>query len=113
VFPLQTNLRENILALQHDDDWYKEVKDFIGQNTKMVPRFEGFTLNDDGILRFKNQIYVPPNDELSILILNKAHKAMYMAHPRVTKMRVDFKPLFFWKGIKVDIVKYAAKCLEC
>jgi hypothetical protein len=37
VLPLQTNLREKILTLQRDDDWYKEVKDFIGQNTMMVP----------------------------------------------------------------------------
>jgi hypothetical protein len=31
VFPLQTNLRERIITLQRDDDWYKEVKDFIVQ----------------------------------------------------------------------------------
>jgi hypothetical protein len=37
--PLQMNIHENILTLQHDDDWYKEVNDFIGQNTMMVPRF--------------------------------------------------------------------------
>ena len=30
VFPLQTNLREKILTLQRDDDWYNEVEDFIG-----------------------------------------------------------------------------------
>jgi hypothetical protein len=54
VLSLQKNLRENILTLQHDDDWYKEVKDFIGQKTMMVPIFEGFTLDDDGLLRFKN-----------------------------------------------------------
>jgi transposase InsO family protein len=36
-----------------------------------------------------------------------------MAHPGVTKMRVDLKPLFFWKGVKADIVIYVAICLEC
>jgi hypothetical protein len=36
-----------------------------------------------------------------------------MAHPGVTKMRVDLKPLFFWKGMKVDIVNYVARYLEC
>ena len=92
---LQTNLRENILTLQCDNDRYKEVKDFIGQNTMMVPRFEGFTLEDDGLLRFKNQIYVPLNDELRSLILNEAHREVYMAHPGVTEMRADVKPLFF------------------
>ena len=95
VLPLQTNLREKILTLQRDDDWYIEVKDFIRQNTMMVPRYEGYSHDSDGLLRFRGRIYVPPNDELRMLILSEAHRVVYMAHPGVTKMRVDLKPLFF------------------
>ena len=69
--------------------------------------------DDDGLLRFKNRIYIPLNDELRSLILNEAHKETYIAHPGVTKMRVDLKPLFFWKGMKANIVNYVARCLEC
>ena len=112
LLPLQMNLREKILTLQRDDDWYKEVEDFIGQNTMMVPRHEGFSFDSDGLLRFKIQIYVLPNDELR-MILSEANRAVYMAHSRVTKMRADLKPLFFWKGMKADIVSYVARCLEC
>ena len=65
------------------------------QNTMMVPKFEGFMFDNYGILRFINQIFVPPNEELRSLILNEAHKAVYMSHPRVTKMRVALKPLLF------------------
>jgi hypothetical protein len=36
-----------------------------------------------------------------------------MAHPRVTKMRENLKPLFFWKGMKANIVNYVARCIEC
>jgi hypothetical protein len=36
-----------------------------------------------------------------------------MVHPGVTKMKVDLKPFFFWKGMKADIVSYVARCLEC
>jgi hypothetical protein len=111
VLPLQTNLCEKILTLQRDDDGYKEVEDFIGQNTMIIPRYEGFSFDSDGLLRFRGQIYVPPNDELRMLIPSEAHKAVYMAHPGVTKMRADLKPLFFWKGMKVDIVKFVARCL--
>jgi hypothetical protein len=93
--PLQMNLREKILTLQHDDDWYKEVKDFIRQNKMMVPKFDGFTVDNDGLLIFKGQIYVPPNDKLRSLIPNEAHRVVYMAHPGVTKMREYLKPLFF------------------
>jgi hypothetical protein len=113
VLPLQTNLREMILTLQCDDDWYKEVEGFIRKNTMMVPRFEGFSFDSDGLLRFKNHIYVPPNDELRMFILNEAHRVVYMAQLGVTNMRVDLKPLFFWKGMKVDIVNYVAICIEC
>jgi hypothetical protein len=111
--PLQTNLHEKILTLQHDDDWHKEVKDFIGQNTMMVPKFEGFTMENDVSLRIKGRTYIPPNDGLRSLILNKAHRAVCMAHPGVTKMRADLKPLFLWKGMKADTVKYVDRCLKC
>ena len=95
VMPLKKNFHENIITFQYDDDWYEEVKNFIGQNTMMVPKFEGFIVDNDRLLRFKGRIYVLPNDELRILILNGVHRPVYMAHPRVTKMRADLKPLFF------------------
>ena len=61
----------------------------------MVPIFEGFTFDNNGLLSFKNWIYIPPNDELRILILREAHIAVYMAHPGFMKMRANLKPLFF------------------
>jgi hypothetical protein len=36
-----------------------------------------------------------------------------MAHLRVMKMKEDLKYLFFWKGMKDNIVNYVAICLEC
>ena len=64
----------------------------------MVPRFEGYSFDSDCLLRFRGRIYILPNDELRTLILSEAHRAVYMAHLGVTKMRADLKPLFFWKG---------------
>ena len=48
-----------------------------------------------------------------MLILSEAHRAIYMTHPRVTKIRADLEPLFFWKGMKADIVNFVARGLEC
>jgi hypothetical protein len=28
-------------------------------------------------------------------------------------MKADLKPLFFWKGMKEDIVSYVVRCIEC
>jgi hypothetical protein len=113
VIPLKTNLRENILALENDDDWYKEVKDNIGQNSMITLRYEGYSLDSDILMRYNNRIYVPPNDKLRSLILREDHRAVYMAHHGVTKMKGDLKPLLFWKGMKVNIVSYMERCLEC
>jgi hypothetical protein len=38
---------------------------------------------------------MPSNDELRMLILSEAHRAVYVAHLGVTKLREDLKPLFF------------------
>jgi hypothetical protein len=62
VIPLKTNIRENILALQIDDDWYKEFKDSIGKDTMMVPKYEGYSCDNDRLLMHNNMIYVPPNE---------------------------------------------------
>jgi hypothetical protein len=97
VIPLQMNLRENIITIQFEDDWYKEVKENVRQDTMMVPKFEGYTLDNDGLLRYNNIIYIPPNNELRIFILSEVHRGVYMAHLGVMKMRADLKPLFFWK----------------
>jgi hypothetical protein len=42
----------------------------------MVPRYKGFSFDCDGLLRFRSQIYVPPNDKLRMLILSEAHRAV-------------------------------------
>jgi hypothetical protein len=95
MIPLQMNLRENILTIQFDEDWYKEVKEIIRQDTMTVQKFKGYTSDTDGLMRYNNQIYILPNEKLRNLILSEAHKAVYMAHLGVTKMRADLNPLFF------------------
>jgi hypothetical protein len=91
----------------------KRSRVFSKKNTMMVPRYEGFSFDSDGLLRFRSQIYIPANDKLRMLILSEAHRVVYMAHLGVTKMRVDLKPLFFSRGMKANIVNYVARCLEC
>ena len=77
-----------------------------------IPKYEEYSLDSDGLLRFRGRIYVPPNEDIRQLILNEAHSAVYMAHPSVKNMSVDLKPRFFWKGMKKEIVNFVARCLE-
>ena len=97
MIPLKTNLREKLLDLQFKDTWYQEVSKSLREDEMRVPKYEEYSLDNDGLLQFRGKIYVPPNEDIRQLILNEAYRAVYMAHPGVKKMSADLKPLFFWK----------------
>ena len=79
----------------------------------MGPKFEGYELEADGLLRYQGRMYIPEEGDIRETILKEAHRAVYCAHPGVKKMYADMKQLFFWAGMKSDVVKFVAKCLEC
>ena len=67
----------------------------------------------DGIIRFKDRICVPNNEELRKLILEEAHKIQLSLHPGATKMYQDLKKMFWWQGMKKVVAEYVASCLTC
>ena len=45
--------------------------------------------------------------------MKETHRALYCVHPGVKKMYADMRNLFFWVGVKHDVVHFIAKFLEC
>ena len=60
-----------------------------------VPKYEGYSLEDNGLLRYNQIIYVASNKEIQNLILFEAHRAVNMAHPTVKKMYTEMRPLLY------------------
>jgi hypothetical protein len=58
-------------------------------------------------------MYIPEGGDIQRIILKESHRSLYFAHPSVKKMYVDMKKLFFWLGMKRDVVHFISKCLEC
>jgi len=79
----------------------------------MASKWEGYTLDKDGLLRYKCNMYVLTDDEIQKLIMKESYQAPYAAHLGVQKMYVDFKQIFFWTTMKKDITQFVAGCLEC
>ncbi|WVZ52338.1 hypothetical protein U9M48_003410 [Paspalum notatum var. saurae] len=63
-----------------------------------------FTLDDQGVLWFKNRLVVPKDMELRKKILDEAHTSMFTMHPGSNKMYQDLKQKFWW------IAKYVSEC---
>jgi hypothetical protein len=50
------------LKLQEIDAWYAKVKTSLENEVMRIPKYEGYTLDNDGLLRFHGRIYVSPNE---------------------------------------------------
>ncbi|GKD66164.1 putative reverse transcriptase domain-containing protein [Tanacetum coccineum] len=45
------------------------------------------------------------------IIMDEAHKTRYSIHPGADKMYHDLQDMYWWPGMKRDIVTYVSKCL--
>ena len=72
-----------------------------------------FSLDTEGVLRLGGRLCVPKAGNLRERILEEAHKTAYTIHPGATKMYLDLKELYWWKGMKKDVAKIVSKCLVC
>jgi transposase InsO family protein len=65
------------------------------------------------LLRYRGRMYIPESGDIRSIILKESHRALYCVHLGVKKMYADMRKLFFWVGMKCDVVHFITKCLEC
>lgn len=75
--------------------WFLDVKVVLESGSTLEGRFEGYSINTDGLLIYKGSIYIPEVGELRNLIMFEAHKAPYSAHPGVKKMNFDLRQHYY------------------
>ena len=63
---------------------YEQVKDKLQQQS-LEKRSEGYKLEEDGILTFKDRIYIPNVADLRRIIMDEIHQAPYSSHPLYQK----------------------------
>jgi hypothetical protein len=74
---------------------------------------ESYTLGNDGLLMYKNRVYVPNVRDLKLAILKEMHNVAYAGHPGYQKTVAAVKRHYFWPGMKKEITEYIARCMEC
>jgi hypothetical protein len=70
-------------------------------------------LEADGLLLYKNRVYIPNVQELKLAILKEMHNIMNVRHPGYQKTVAAVKIHYIWPGMKKEIVEYIARCMEC
>jgi hypothetical protein len=112
LVPLKVNLRERVLTQLLGDSWYLKVTSTLQSGRQLDPKYEGYNLEADGLLRYQGRMYIPKGGDIQSIILKEVHREFYCVHPGVKKMYADMKKIFFWVGMKCDVVHFVAKSLE-
>ncbi|WMV09003.1 hypothetical protein MTR67_002388 [Solanum verrucosum] len=79
----------------------------------VIGKAQETTFDADGVLNLKWRICVPRVDDLIDKLLVESHGSRYSIHPGVTEMYRDLKRIYWWPGMKKDIVEFVAKCQNC
>ena len=59
---------------------YAQIKDKLQQQS-LEKRYEGYKLEGDGLLTYKNKFYIPNVVELRTVFMDEIHQAPYSGHP--------------------------------
>ena len=68
-------------------------------------------MKDDGLLNYRDQVYVPNDDELNKYNIEEAHSGSFTMHPNSTKMYQDLKTSYWLSRMKRDVSEFVTKCM--
>ena len=108
----QSELRQQIVNHVAEDELYAQVKDKLQQQS-LEKKYEGYKLEEDGLLTYKNGIYIPNVAELRRVVMDEIHQAPYSGHPGYQKTIATARKQYFLPGIKKDMVEYISRCMKC
>ena len=104
----QSELRQKIDNHVAEDELYVQVKDKLQQQS-LEKRYEGYKLEEDELLKYKNKIYIPNVADLRRIVMDEIHQAPYSGHPRYQKTIVIARKQYFWPEMKKDVAEYIYK----
>ena len=67
-----------------EDELYAQVKDKLQQQS-LERKYEGYKLEEDGLITYKNRIYIQNVAYLSRVVMDEIHQAPYSGSPRISK----------------------------
>ena len=81
------------------------------QHIQHILRQLDVSYGEDGTVRFRGRLYVPPTARQELC--DEAHQSKLSIHPGGNKMYQNVRRHFWWPGMKKDIADYVSRCLTC
>ena len=78
---------------------YVQIKDKLQQQI-LEKKYEGYKLEEDELLTYKNIVYIPNVADLRRIIMDEIHQAPYSGHPGYQKTIATTIKKYFFPGMK-------------
>jgi hypothetical protein len=111
VSTCETDVKKRVRNAQETDPFIQAVTLYLQQEPTGV-KYEGYQMTKGGLLTYRDRMYIPNRDDLKRFIMDELHKRPYTGHPGYQKMITVTRKQFYWPGLKKDIAKYLAQCIE-
>ena len=108
----ETNVMKRVRNAQDTYVFFKTVTSYLRQDPIGL-KYEVYQMLEEGLLSYKNRLYIPDYDDLKRFIMDELHKRPYIGHPGYQKMITTTRKQFYWPGLKKDIANCLVKFLEC
>ena len=75
----QSDLKQQIVSHVAGDELQEQVKDKLQQQS-LEKRYEGYKLEEDGLLTYKGRIYILNVVDVRRVVMDEIHQAPYYGH---------------------------------
>ena len=80
----QSDLRQQIINHNDEDEMYAQVKDKLQQKS-LEKKYEGYKLEEDRLLTYKSKMYIQNVADLRRVVMDEIHQTPYYGHPGYQK----------------------------
>ena len=108
----QSELKQQIVNHVAEDELQAQVKDKLQQQS-LEKRYEGYNLEEDGLITYERRFYIPNVSYLRIIVMDEIHQAPYTDHPGYQKTIATTRKQYFWTGMKKDTAEHISRCMKC
>jgi hypothetical protein len=111
---IATDLRDQIQTLSSNNDFIKGIIKCLKERSTPPLRtaLSDWTL-DDGIILFKNKVFVPNNKDIRRSIIAETHESPVSGHPGHLKTLYLLKERFYWPGMAIMTKQFIDGCAVC
>ena len=85
----------------------------VGWYDKLLPAEKAKCEQKQGFWWYGDALVIPDSQGLRKQCLHELHNCPYSGHLGITKTQKAVDRLYWWKGVRTDIVQYIRRCSDC